>query len=530
MTSRRSLDLLGTAFFGTLVLALACTENSATRVIQEVKDAGAGMAGSGARPTGGTGGRGGASGAGGNAGMDGGPGPDACLENCADPKACTIEEQALVDVCRLYAKDCPDQPADVMMEPEDGVSIPAGPDATPTVTRPQLTEAEADALYTIEEAFRGGGTYTVTYSGDGSGAGGEGGGSGDPLGERMVTYEFDEWDPRGPIEDVTKIVPGLVVDPNGKHDEDGTFQTLQRAITEASNVAGCPRVFIKVLPGTYHEKITVPAKTSSPPITIYGVDPDASKIVIVRGDSAAGAEGDGTPLTVHDSATFKNSLPQPFQARNLTIANNYVAGTFEGDPEDQTSVALNNQADRALFDNVRFLGHRNTVYVKSEDPNQVSRIYFRNCYVEGDEEIIFGRGAAVFDQCEIHSVGDRMSTGFITAASTRVDNPHGILIMNSELSADAIVSDAYLGRQWFEQVGSADTAGVGKTIVRNSILGPHIRVADPWAPTTRFTPKTPTATSQVLYTSDDYYVPATGLIPPEVFVAEFGNSGPGAAP
>jgi hypothetical protein len=33
----------------------------------------------------------------------------------------------------------------------------------------------------------------------------------------------------------------------------------------------------------------------------------------------------------------------------------------------------------------------------------------------------------------------------------------------------------------------------------------------------------------VLYTSDDYYAPMTGLIPPEVFLAEFGNSGPGAA-
>jgi pectinesterase len=260
------------------------------------------------------------------------------------------------------------------------------------------------------------------------------------------------------------------------------------------------------------------------------VDSDPAKIVIVRGDSAAGAEEDGTPLSVHDSATFKNSLPQPFQARNLTIANSYVAGTWPGDPEDQTAVALNNQADKALFDNVRILGHRNAVYVKSEDPNQVSRIYFRNTYIEGDEDIILGRGVAVFDQCEIHSLGDRVSTGAITAPSTRADNPHGILIINSELSADAIVSDVYLGHPWFEQVTEDDTAGVGKTIVRNSILGPHVRAADPWAPTLRVTPQNPTAQNTVLYTSDDYYAPMTGLIPPEVYLAEFGNSGPGAAP
>jgi pectinesterase len=536
LTPRRKLIRLGDALVVSLALAGACTDNQATRVIEKSPstNAGGGTSGSGARPTGGTGG---VSGTGsGTGGTDGGTGPDACLEQCADPEACTAEEQVLVDFCRLYAKRCPDQPADVMMESGGGTPIPAGPDATSTATRPQLTEAEADELYTIEKALRGGGVYTATYSGSGGpgagGAGGEGGGpGGEPLGERTVTYESeDDWDPQGPIEDVSKIVPGIVVDPNGDPMTDGTYKTIASAISAAGVVAGCPRVFIKVLPGTYHEKIIVPAKTSAPPMTIYGVDRDPTKIVIVRGDSAAGAEGDGTPLSVHDSATFKNSLPQPFQARNLTIANNYVAGTFPGDPEDQTAVALNNQADKALFDNVRLLGHRNALYVKSEDPNQVSRAYFRNSYIEGDEDIILGRGAAVFDQCEIHSLGDRVSTGAITAPSTRADNPHGILIINSELSADAIVSDVYLGHSWFEQVTETDTLGVGKTIVRNSILGAHIRAVDPWAPTVRETPKNPTATETVLYDSDDYYAPMTGLVPPEIFLAEFGNSGPGAAP
>ena len=94
------------------------------------------------------------------------------------------------------------------------------------------------------------------------------------------------------------------------------------------------------------------------------------------------------------------------------------------------------------------------------------------------------------------------------------------------LSADARVSNVYLGHTWYE--GDTEEA-VGKTIVRNSILGAHIRAADPWAPTTRATPKNPTPAPAVLYTSDDYYAPGTGLIPTEAFLAEFGNSGPGAA-
>ncbi len=546
------LKTLRAAFLVSLALPGACTDNAPSRDVNggPTKDAGAGSGGTGAKPpdaSGGTAGTAGTTGgASGASGSDAGPSVDACLPECNDPNGCELTplEQAEVDFCRLYAKRCPDQPADVLMDPGPGKSVPAGPVAPSTLARPQLGEAEADGLYTLEKTFEAGGIYTVSYSGggtggdaagaggeggDGTGAGGEGGsGVSEPLGERTLSYTSeDDWDPRGDIEDVTKIVPGLVVDPDGDPEMDGTYKTIQSAISAAVVVAGCPRVFIKVMPGTYREKITVPAKTSSPPVTLYGVDRDPSQIVIVAGHSAAGAEGDGTPLTIHQSATFSNSLPQAFQARNLTIANDYVAGTWPGDAESQTAVALLNQGDRAAFDNVRIVGHRNTLYVKSTGTNEVARAYFRNCYIEGDEDIILGRGAAVIDGCRIHSLGDRVSSGAIAAPSTRVDNPHGLLIINSQFTADASVSDVYLGHQWYE--GETEEA-VGKTIVRNSILGAHIRLGDPWAPTLRLTPNNPTLPEPlVLYTSDDYYAPGTGLIPPEIFVAEFGNSGPGAA-
>jgi pectinesterase len=536
VTGRSKLNGLCAAFVISLVLAGACTDNEPSRILEQShsEDSGTGNAGSGNRPTGGRGGTGASSG-----GTDGGPGPDECLvNNCADPDACTAEEQMAVDICRINARRCPDQPVDVLMERQPGEQIPAGPEVPSTPTRPQLSEAEADELYTIEHALRGGGVYMVSYTGSGdTGAGGAGGASaGEPLGERTVTYASeDDWDPTGPIEDVRKILPGVLVDPEtgGDSPDDDVFPTIQAAITAAVNVAGCPRVFIKVSPGTYREKITVPAKTSTPPVTLYGVDRDPGRVVIVNGHSAAGEQKlgldppCGDPLSVHASATFTNSLPQPFQARNLTIQNDYVAGTCpSASPDAQTAVALLSQADKALFDNVRILGHRNALYVKSTGANEVSRVYFRNSYIEGDEDMILGRGAAVVDQSRIHSLGDRVTSGAITAPSTRVDNPHGILIINSELTADANVSNVYLGSTWYE--GNAEEA-VGKTVVRNSILGAHIRLDDVWAPTTRSTPKNPTPSSVVLYTSDDYYVPGSGLIPPEIYLAEFGNSGPGAA-
>ena len=152
---RSKLTRLGAAIAGSLVLAAACTANEATRVLNPYlpTDAGAPASGAGARPTGGPSRGGASSGGSATGGTDAGPGPDLCLEQCADPDACTAEEQILVDICRLYAKDCPDQPPDVMMERQRGISIPAGPEATSTATRPQLTGAEADELYSIEEAL-----------------------------------------------------------------------------------------------------------------------------------------------------------------------------------------------------------------------------------------------------------------------------------------------------------------------------------------------------------------------------------------
>jgi pectinesterase len=241
--------------------------------------------------------------------------------------------------------------------------------------------------------------------------------------------------------------------------------------------------------------------------------------VIVNNKTAAGA-------SISSSATLTQNLPQGFQAKNLTIANDYVEDSVAG--PDQAAVALLNQGDKAQFENVRLLGNKYTLYVKSQANNQVSRTYFRDSYIEGDESFIAGRGTPVFDHCEIHSLGARKPTGGIIAApSTDLTNPHGFLFISSQFTADASATEVFLGHQWFE--GSRQAA-IGKVIVRNSTLGAHIRKVDPWAPyPSRVTPKEPMpAMPPVLYTSDDYYPASQGPSPAEAFLGEYGNTGPGA--
>ncbi|WP_232075047.1 pectinesterase family protein [Phytohabitans suffuscus] len=88
-------------------------------------------------------------------------------------------------------------------------------------------------------------------------------------------------------------------------------------------------------------------------------------------------------------------------------------------------------------DNVRFLGNQDTLQPSSPNAATVSRAYYRDCYIEGDVDFVFGRGTAVFDRCEIRSL-DRGSTtdnGYVTAASTTITNPYGYLFTHCRLTA-----------------------------------------------------------------------------------------------
>ena len=128
------------------------------------------------------------------------------------------------------------------------------------------------------------------------------------------------------------------------------------------------------------------------------------------------------------------------------------------------------------------LGNQDTLYVKSTNTGTIARAYFRDSYVEGDTDFIFGRGTTVFDHCEIHTMGNNKTTGTATGApSTEVSNQYGFLYISCKFTADTTVATGgtYLARQWYE---SSRPQAVGKMIVRNSTIGPHVNPNTPWQP------------------------------------------------
>ncbi|GAA0486809.1 pectinesterase [Paractinoplanes deccanensis] len=247
-------------------------------------------------------------------------------------------------------------------------------------------------------------------------------------------------------------------------DGSGDFSTIQEAVDAASD----EEVLIGVRPGTYLGQVVVPQ--SKPGIKLVGLGRRPADVVIAD-DRANGTPkpGGGTWGTTGSASVTVDGAG--FEARNLTFANLFDEA---GHPEitNRQAVAVLTRADRVVFRDVRFLGNQDTLYVNSADAATVARAYFRDCYVEGDVDFIFGRATAVFERCRVHSL-DRASTpaGYVTAPSTSIGNPHGLLFARCRLTSDAPEGSVFLGRPWHP---SNDPSAIGQTVIRESFLAAHI--------------------------------------------------------
>ncbi|WP_203917878.1 pectinesterase family protein [Rugosimonospora africana] len=261
----------------------------------------------------------------------------------------------------------------------------------------------------------------------------------------------------------------VVVAGNGS----GDFTSVQAAV-DAAPSGNTHRYTIRIRPGTYKELVTIPA--DKPYLSFVGTGRRASDVVITY-DNANGTPkpGGGTYGTSGSASVTIDG--NDFTARNLTFSNSFDEAAH---PEitSQQAVAVLTHADRLVFDNVRFLGNQDTLYVNSPAATTVSRAYFRSCYVEGDVDFIFGRGTAVFDHCHVNSLdrGSATNNGYVTAASTDISNPYGFLFYRCTLTSAAAAGTVYLGRPWHP---SGDPNALGQVVYRESTLGAQIQSA-PW--------------------------------------------------
>jgi pectinesterase len=256
-------------------------------------------------------------------------------------------------------------------------------------------------------------------------------------------------------------------------DGSGDFTSIQAAV-DAVPAGNTARFVINVEPGTYPGQVIIPA--DKPHILLRGRGTGPEQVVITD-DRANGTPrpGGGTWGTSGSASVTVDGAG--FAARNLTFANAFDEAAH---PEitGRQAVAVLTRADRLEFDTVRFLGNQDTLYLNSPATDVPARIYLRRCYVEGDVDFIFGRGTAAFDRCRIHSLdrGSATNNGYVTAPSTSITSPYGLLFAGCRFTSDAPAASVHLGRPWHP---SQDPNAIGQTVIRDSWLGAHIGPA-PW--------------------------------------------------
>ncbi|MEV6302310.1 pectinesterase family protein [Actinoplanes sp. NPDC051861] len=257
--------------------------------------------------------------------------------------------------------------------------------------------------------------------------------------------------------------PQLIVAADGS----GDHATIQAAV-DAVPSGNTSRFVIGVRPGTYLGQVIIPK--DRPFIELRGLGRGPSDVVIADDRANGTPKPDGGTWGTSGSASVTIDGAD-LRATNLTFANLFDEAAH---PEitGRQAVAVLTRADRLVFDRVRFLGNQDTLYVNSSAAGVVARAYFRDCYVEGDVDFIFGRATAVFERGRIHSL-NRGSTpnGYVTAPSTDITNPYGLLFTRCRLTSDAPAGTVFLGRPWHP---SNDPNAIGQALIRDSFVGAHI--------------------------------------------------------
>ena len=265
-------------------------------------------------------------------------------------------------------------------------------------------------------------------------------------------------------------------------DGSGDYKTIQEAVNAVRDHSQIPAT-IKVKNGIYREKLVIPAWKKN--IHLIGESKDKT---IITYDDYSGKTFPGKDFTGSNKYSTYTSYTVLVQANdcvleNLTIENS--AGRVG------QAVALATEADRIVVKNCNILGNQDTLYTSKDGRN-----YFKDCFISGTTDFIFGEATVLFETCTIKS----LSNSYITAASTTPEQKFGYVFINCKLEAADGVNKVFLGRPW---------RPYAQTVFINTEMGSHI-VKEGWNPW-----------------KGDKFFPTKEKT---VFYAEYNSSGPGASP
>lgn len=237
-------------------------------------------------------------------------------------------------------------------------------------------------------------------------------------------------------------------------DGTGNFTSVQAAINAAPTGRTTPfTIFIKN--GKYRERVNIPA--NKPFLQLTG---QSVANTIITYDLANIPSFPGNTSTVIINAS-------DITAVNITFENSYG--------ESPQALAMYTTGDRIAFKGCRFTGGQDTVQLNA---GTGLRNYFKDCYIDGVVDFIFGSARGVFENCYIYPKTRRNggNLGYITAANTQPGQPYGFVFRNCTILDNRGTTTYTLGRPWQNDLGSAPAdRSATKVVWLNTTMGNTIR-------------------------------------------------------
>lgn len=211
---------------------------------------------------------------------------------------------------------------------------------------------------------------------------------------------------------------------------------------------------ILLAPGVYREKLEITVSDTE------FVGSGASQTRIVWDDYAKKPDEKGVEFNTFRTYTAAVLAPR-VTFRDLAVENDALYPETKGQ-----EVALSICADEFFAENCRFVSTQDTLFCGPLPTDLIIRYYgflkdalraggnmrqvFKNCFIAGNVDFIFGCGNALFKGCEIRSVYDVRGCGYAAAPAHSHQQKIGFVFENCRFTCDDGVEDGsvYLARPW----------------------------------------------------------------------------------
>ena len=237
-------------------------------------------------------------------------------------------------------------------------------------------------------------------------------------------------------------------------DGHGDYMTVQEAVNACPDYSHKEITDILIKAGTYKEMVSIPHTKFR--LHFFGEGADKT---LITWDKYAKQLWPGREINVGTSGSASVYI----HASYITFEDMAFENSAGEGKEIGQAVAVFTDGDFLFFNRCRFLGNQDTLYTYGRYGKfgGIKRNYYKDCYIEGTTDFIFGPSICYFENCQIHS----KKNSYVTAASTLQGQKYGYVFVNCKLTADEGITKCYLGRPW---------GAYAKTVFINCELGSHI--------------------------------------------------------